>query len=160
VTSDQGLDVIRGCHSPNALIPKPSLLYGNLTDMAVLEWCKLFGSDDDDHQPVHWRNVAGDPERFRKELLGRLGIYESKWRSYWAEMKRYRDQSVAHHDQRRVEIKTYPTFDLALESAYFYYDFLVVELRKRAIDQHPRDLRKYATECRPSALVGQNGLIV
>jgi hypothetical protein len=135
----------------SAVSPAPTLvmwrvIYGNLTDMAVLEWCKLFGSDDEQNQPIHWKNLASDPEQFRKELFARLGIYESKWRSYWTEMKRYRDQVVAHHDQRRVEIKKYPTFDLALESAYFYYDHVVSELRKHRIDQQPKDLRAYSAE--------------
>jgi hypothetical protein len=129
--------------------PEPSLnfwrvIYGNLTDMVVLEWCKLFGSDDEQNQPVHWKNIASDPDRFRKELLEGLGIYESKWRSYWTEMKRYRDMSVAHHDARGIELlKNYPTFDLALESAYFYYDFVVSELLKQGINQQPKDLRAY-----------------
>jgi hypothetical protein len=61
-------------------------------------------------------------------------------------MKRYRDQVVAHHDQRRVKIKNYPTFDLALESAYFYYDYVVSELHKNGIDQQPKDLRAYGAE--------------
>jgi hypothetical protein len=128
--------------------PKPSLvfwrvIYNNLTDMAVLEWCKLFGSDDAQNQPVHWKNIASDPETFRKELFASLGIYESKWQ----EMKRYRDLSVAHHDARRVEIKNYPTFDLALESAYFYYRFVVSELRKQGVDQlQPKDLRAYSKD--------------
>ena len=144
----------------HAVSPAPPLvfwrvIYGNLTDLAVLEWCKLFGSDDEQNQPVHWKNIASDPEQFRNELLSALGIYESKWRSYWAEMKRYRDRVVAHHDQRRVEIKNYPTFDLALESAYFYYDFVVAELRKHGVDQQPKDLRAYcrdfASQCRDIA---------
>ena len=135
----------------HAASPKPALvfwrvIYGNLTDAAVLEWCKLFGSDDEQKQPVHWKNIASDPDRFRKELFSHLGIYESKWRSYWAEMKRYRDLSVAHHDPRRVAIKNYPTFDLALESAYFYYDFVISELGKHGIDQQPKDLRVYARD--------------
>lgn len=135
----------------HSVSPKPHLvfwrvIYGNLTDMAVLEWCKLFGSDDAQNQPVHWKNIASDPETFRKELFASLGIYESKWRSYWTEMKRYRDLSVAHHDARRVEIKNYPTFDLALESAYFYYSFAVSELRKLGVDQQPKDLRAYSKD--------------
>jgi hypothetical protein len=73
-----------------------------------------------------------------------LRIYESKWRSYWNEMKRYRDQSVAHHDIRSFEIKNYPRFDLALEAAYFYYEFIVDELRKMGIQQQPSDLREYS----------------
>jgi hypothetical protein len=119
------------------------VIYGNLTDMAVLEWCKLFGSDDGTSQPVHWKNVALDPDKFRKDMFSSLRIYESKWRSYWSEMKRYRDQSVAHHDPRRVEIKNFPSFDLALESTYFYYDFLISELRKFGVDQYPEDLQDY-----------------
>ena len=135
----------------SAVSPTPTLvmwrvIYGNLTDMAVLEWCKLFGSDDEHNQPVHWKNIASDPEQFRKDPFSKMRIYESKWRSYWTEMKRYRDQVVAHHDQRRVGIKNYPTFDLALESAYFYYDFVVAELRKNGIDQQPKDLRAYGAE--------------
>jgi hypothetical protein len=127
------------------------VIYGNLTDMAVLEWCKLFGSDDEKNQPVHWKNMASDPEQFHKDMLSRLKIYDSKWRSYWTDIKRYRDQSVAHHDHRRVEIRSYPSFDLALQSAYFYYDFLISELRKMGVDQHPKDLQSYgeafAAEC-------------
>ena len=73
----------------SAVSPTPTLvmwrvIYGNLTDMAVLEWCKLFGSDDD--------------------IRPRL------------------------------------------ESAYFYYDFVVAELRKNGIDQQPKDLRAYGAE--------------
>jgi hypothetical protein len=50
----------------HAVSPAPTLvmwriIYGNLTDMAVLEWCKLFGSDDEHNQPVHWKNIASDP---------------------------------------------------------------------------------------------------
>jgi hypothetical protein len=95
------------------------VIYGNLTDMAVLEWCKLFGSDDEQNQTVHWKNIATEPDQFRISLFLELRIYESKWSSYWTEMKRYRDQVVAHHDQRRIKILNYPTFDLALESASF-----------------------------------------
>ena len=67
----------------SAVSPTPTLvmwrvIYGNLTDMAVLEWCKLFGSDDEHNQPIHWKNIASDPEQFRKDLFSKLRIYESK----------------------------------------------------------------------------------
>ncbi len=133
------------------------LIYCNLSDIAVLEWCKLFGSDDDDHHHLHWKNVVANPVRFRADMLLRLGIYESKWRSYWNEIKRYRDKSVAHHNLHRSEITNYPRFDLALESAYFYYDFIVAELRKLGIEQRPDDLREYgiafSDQCRDVASV-------
>ena len=120
------------------------LIYGDLSDIVVLEWCKLFGSDDEERQPLHWKHIVPDQVRFRNELFAQLGIYESKWRSYWNEMKDYRDKSVAHHDLRRPDITNYPKFDLALESAYFYYDFNVAELRKLGIEQRPNDLREYS----------------
>jgi hypothetical protein len=135
------------------------VIYGNCTDMAVLEWCKLFGSDDNQNQPVHWKSVASNPDNFRKSLFSTLGIHESKWRSYWQEMKTYRPQAVAHHDQRRFSIKAYPKFDLALDSAYFYYDFARAELGKLGVDQRPERLKDYgdafAAQCRliaPAAL--------
>jgi hypothetical protein len=131
------------------------VIYGNLTDMAVLDWCKLFGSDDERSQPVHWNNVATDPDLFRKKLFAALGIYESKWKSYWAEVKKYRDQAVAHHNERRREIKRFPSFDLALESTYFYYDYLHAELGRIGVHEHPPDIREYskafAAQCRDIA---------
>jgi hypothetical protein len=50
------------------------LIYGNLTDMAVLEWCKLFGSDDSERQPVHWKSIAEDQEHFREDMLKSIGV--------------------------------------------------------------------------------------
>ena len=41
------------------------LIYGDLSDIIVLEWCKLFGSDDDERQPLHWKNVVADQSKFR-----------------------------------------------------------------------------------------------
>jgi hypothetical protein len=128
------------------------VIYGDLTDIAVLEWCKLFGSDDDEKQTVHWKNVVPDVDVFRHDLLSRLNVSPEQWKSYWDGIKRYRDQSVAHHDQRRVEIKAYPTFDLALLSACFYYEVVVAELSKLGVDQSPKDLKAYseafADQCR------------
>jgi hypothetical protein len=104
---------VRSRRELHAACPEPHLnfwrvIYGNITDMAVLEWCKLFGSDDEENQPIHWKNIAPDPDSFRTALFSRLGIYESKWRSYWHEMKSYRDQSVAHHDHGGFLSNTIP----------------------------------------------------
>lgn len=162
-TADTLASLVRNIHLRRALSAVRAdphlvfwrLIYGDLSDIVVLEWCKLFGSDDDERQPLHWKNVVPDPNKFRTDLFSRLQIYESKWRSYWREMKQYRDQSVAHHDIRRSEIKNYPKFDLALESAYFYYEFIVDQLRHMGTDLKPSDLREYsksfAAQCREIA---------
>jgi hypothetical protein len=127
---------IQSRRSFHAVSPTPDLvmwcvIYGNLTEIAVSEWCKLFGSDTEQNQPVHWKNIVYDSEQFPRDLFSTLGIYESKWRSYWNEMKRYRDQVIDHHDRRRVRIKNYLQFDLALESAYLYYAFVRLDLITR-----------------------------
>lgn len=131
------------------------IICNGLFDIAVLEWCKLFGSDDEEKQPVHWKNNTSDVSRFRSDLLSRLQISAEEWTTYWATIKRYRDQAIAHHDPKMKEIPNYPIFDLALQSAYFYYDFAVQELSKLGIEQHPRDLERYgeafAEQCKPIA---------
>ena len=120
------------------------LIYGNQMDVPVLEWCKLFGSDDAERQPVHWKNVATDQEDFRAGLFAALGIDAKGWSAYWLAMKKYRDLQVAHHDPRRRNISHYPAFDHALNSAFYYYDYVRSELRKFGVDQQPADIREYA----------------
>jgi hypothetical protein len=128
--------------------PSPQLnfwrvIYGNCTDTAVQDWCKLFGADGGNNETLHWKTLATDVDQFRHDLLGALNITKDQWVAYWTEMKDYRDMSVAHFDADRVHIANYPTFDWALESAYFYYDHLRAELAKVGIDQMPTSLRDY-----------------
>jgi hypothetical protein len=122
------------------------VLYGNQMDMAVIEWCKLFGSDDTDRQPTHWKNVVADQDVFRTDLLAAVGKSESEWRDYWLSMKRYRNMFVAHHDDRRRAIANYPLLDSALASGCFYYDYIREELGKLGLDQEPSDIRRYARD--------------
>jgi len=42
---------------------------GNFLDMAVMEWCKLFGDQKGRHS---WVKVVTDPSRFEAELLSNL----------------------------------------------------------------------------------------
>jgi hypothetical protein len=131
--------------------PEPHLnfwrvIYGNCTDTAVQDWCKLFGADGGGNQTLHWKTLATDEDQFRQDLLKALGVNEDQWVANWHEIKTYRDMAVAHFDPRRVSIKTYPKFDLALESAYFYYDYLRAELAKVGVTQMPASLRVYSDD--------------
>ena len=45
-----------------------------LLDTAVIDWCKLFGSDDEEHQPTHRKNVVTDEATFRDGLLTAVGV--------------------------------------------------------------------------------------
>jgi hypothetical protein len=123
------------------------VMYGNLTDTAALEWCKLFGSDDSEKQPVHWKSIAQDQDRFREGMLRSIGISRKSWNEYWVEMKTYRDHAVAHFDPRQsVTIARYPPFDLALKSSYFYYTYLRAELAKLGEGLLPEDLEQYSLQ--------------
>lgn len=132
----------------SALDPDPPLnfwrvMHGNLLDIAVLEWCKLFGSDDEEHQKTHWKNVVADKDAFRAELLRTLGIDTKAWESYWKEMKTYRDQYVAHCDFSKADVTHFPRLDIALASSCAYYGYVIAELRKQYVSRYPDDLRVY-----------------
>jgi hypothetical protein len=122
------------------------LIYGDLTDFAVLECCKLFASDDEQHQTTHWKNVVSDREQFGGDLLANLKLSMEEFFDYWQEMKRHRDMPVAHHDPGRSNILNFPNFNLSLESAYFYYDYANGELQALGFQENPKDIRQYATD--------------
>lgn len=102
--------------------PEPTLnfwclIYGNQLDIAVLEWCKVFGSDG---EATHWKKIVfpADHNQFRDELFTLLGITADEWGIYWSEMKGYRDNLVAHHIEMK-KIPNYPILDIALKSSFF-----------------------------------------
>lgn len=144
-------NLIRTVHLKRAITridPDPHLnfwrvMYGNLLDMAVIEWCKLFGSDNEDHQQVHWKNVFQDAKGFRNGLYRNLGIDRKTFLAYWKEMKAYRDTHAAHLDFDKPRIPHYPTLDYAIASSYYYYAQLIPGLRKRGITRYPDELKTY-----------------
>ncbi len=129
-----------------AVDPKPRLnfwrlIHGNQMDIAVIEWCKVFGSDK---EATHWKNVIPSTEhdQFRAALLGAMGVPADAWTAYWKEMKTYRDNLAAHHNGAN-NISNYPHLDLALRSSYFYYGYLIKELRSLGDQRFPDDLEEY-----------------
>jgi hypothetical protein len=155
VATDILATIVRNVHLRRELVKvcaEPKLnfwrvMYGNLTDTAALEWCKLFGSDDSETQPAHWKSIVQDREKFREDMLKALAIPRAEWDAYWLEMKTYRDHAVAHFDPRQnVSIARYPSFDIALKSSYFYYSYLRAELAKLREGLLPEDLENYALQ--------------
>ncbi len=126
------------------------LIYGNLLDMAVIEWCKLFGSDHEEHQPVHWKNIFPEAEHntFRQGLLHDLKITHEEWLSYWEEVKGYRDNHAAHFNVdwlRHENERRYPRLELALQAAYYYYGKLISKLEANdAQHRYPKDIKEYS----------------
>jgi hypothetical protein len=128
-----------------AVAPAPGLnfwrlVHGNQLDIAVLEWCKVFGSDG---EATHWKNVVPEANRdlYRAELLASLQIDADTWTAYWQELKDYRDNLVAHHIEDRVA--NFPRLDLALTSSFFHYRYLLEKLRALGEQRYPDDLATY-----------------
>lgn len=117
------------------------LIHGNQLDIAVLEWCKVFGSDG---EATHWKKIV-PPEKqdqFRDDLFLEIGVTADEWAAYWNEMKAYRDNLVAHHIELN-KVGNYPVLDLALKSSFFYYRYLINELRALGEARYPDNLQVY-----------------
>jgi len=131
-----------------SLEPDPALnfwrlILGNQLDVSVLEWCKVFGSNA---EATHWKNIVPETEhsQFRDNLLIELGISGEEWAKYWDSMKQYRDRQVAHYKEMSPDSK-YPVLDHALNSSYYYYKYLIAELRAIGEKRFPDDLEEYCT---------------
>jgi hypothetical protein len=119
------------------------VIMGRMLDLAVLDWCQIFGTDG---EPTHWKKVVpqGQYNEFRAGLLSKLGINEEEWTKYRQHLKDYRDQHVSHV-VRPSKVPTYPSMDLALKACSYYYGYLIGEMRKPVKnDGLPDDLEVYS----------------
>jgi len=144
------------------------LMYGNAFDMAVVDWCKLFGSDNPGQQPVHWKNVVSNTDQpsFRVGLLAAVEMTEAQWLEYWRELKRYRDNHAAHFNAGYLlpnaggRVPTFPDLIPALEATYCYYNWLLAELNANAGSHHfPNDIRYYSDSFAKQAAAAANKAI-
>lgn len=71
----------------------------NCLDIAVLEWCKLFGRWSEKH---HWRNIVSPhrQDQFEVGLLTSMRMTALEFREARNNMLEYRDQFIAHLDTR------------------------------------------------------------
>ena len=127
------------------------LIHGNQLDIAVLEWCKVFGSDG---EPTHWKKIVPPKkhDQFRDDLFTAVGVNAEEWSAYWNNMKAYRDNLVAHHFDFR-KVANYPVLDLAMQSSFFYYSYLIKKLRSLGEKNFPDDLQAYYTNFERQARV-------
>lgn len=92
---------------------------GNMLDIAVLEWCKLFADGKARH---HWKRFVrndADQRQFLAGLLKTAGINLNDWKRYLDEMRVYRDKFVAHLDDQHV--MKIPRLELALKCVFFLH---------------------------------------
>ena len=95
---------------------------GAAFDIATITWCILFGSDHEEHQQIHWKNMF-EHEPFRSELLSAVNLTLEEWKGYRKCMVDYRNE-VAAHRALNPETRNYPNFDTSLAAAAFYHDRL------------------------------------
>jgi hypothetical protein len=97
-----------------------------LADAAAVEWCKVFGSWDED---THWTQAVPKDKHdgIRADLLKAISLTQADWEKYRDSIVSYRDQLVAHHDLD-ARVAKYPHYDIALVAADFMFD----QLRKVA----------------------------
>lgn len=116
---------------------------GNFMDVAVLEWCKMFGEPR--HEPQHWQRVISSIEKrqeFMRGLLAALDQQKSDWRSARKHCLSYRNDFAAHLGSEPT--MNIPTLDPVWKSAAFYYDFLRESEMPSA---QPSDILEFYQEC-------------
>lgn len=92
----------------------------NFLDIAVLEWCELFGDRNGDH---FWAKIMSDPSYFEAELLRQLAVSTNKFEDYIKQMRTYRDKFIAHLDG--FPIMNIPFLDQAHGAVNFYRRYIV-----------------------------------
>jgi hypothetical protein len=113
--------------------------FNNFIDLAVLDFCHLFGSRSDD---LHWNNIVNAPDEFKNNLLKELKFTEDEWIKYWDSVKEYRDKDVAHLEIR--PISNVPDMAIATIAIFFYYNSIIQELKKyKKYDMFLDDLSDY-----------------
>ena len=99
----------------------------NFFDMAVLDWCKLFGDQKETPRKRlgkhHWRKMVSDPEEFEGRLLAQLATDAEGFASLITKMRDYRDTFVAHLDNELI--MNLPEFEPAHVAVTFYHRHIV-----------------------------------
>lgn len=94
---------------------------GNYIDVAVMEWCKLFGNER--QEKFHWKSVVKNKALYKTQLLDMFEEGDPEWLGYREDMLIYRDKFVAHLDEENQYI--IPRLEKALKLVVFHYEYLL-----------------------------------
>jgi hypothetical protein len=122
---------------------------GNFIDIAILDWCILFGSDHKDHQKHHWKRILplADHENFKNEIDYILEQNNKKWDDHWKEITNYRNRFVAHLDDN--DDTPFPVPDMGVPHVILLsYYFRLQRLAPQVFENPniPCDLGNYFVE--------------
>jgi hypothetical protein len=140
------------CHrqlAERVLAVKPQSPFWQLTSdahiqQAAIYWCMVFGAWSN---ATHWRNLSttdtdGLRQSFRDGLLNELGVSLPAWEAYQQDVKSFRDTYAAHREGAYEG--AVPSFDLALEVAFFFDSWVRDVIAPDILDEQP--LRTLAAE--------------
>jgi len=115
-------------------------MIGNFIDIAVLDWCTLFGNHAD---LQHWKQLVPETGHgaFREALRKETGITKAAWETAWAEVKSYRDEFVAHLGSEHI--MDVPNMEIPKKMVEFYYDYLRKEAPEVFFRGLPTSLADY-----------------
>ncbi len=130
----------------SAVAPDPDLNFwrvisGGMLDLAVIDWCKIFGTDDQD---THWKKQVPEIEHesFRKGMFLYMNISETEWVKSWKHFTYYRNNFAAHNSSAVTGGK-YPELDVVLKSSFYYYSYLRENVLNSKSIRIPMSLEKY-----------------
>ena len=116
---------------------------GNFIDIAVLEWCKLYGESK--REPHHWQRILETTEKqkhFGKQLHSYLGCTRKEWKDLRNKALTYRNEFVAHLGEKRQG--DLPFLSYILTSAFYYHEYLIEhENNGHTYRDLPHDPRQY-----------------
>ena len=111
---------------------------GNCFDLAVIEWCKLFGDFSGKHC---WKNIVTDKAAFSSDLFDLVGG-EAYLDAYVKKVRTYRDKFVAHLDDELTA--NTPNMQDALIASRFYYKHIHDEAKSLGvISRLPDDIEVF-----------------
>jgi hypothetical protein len=118
------------------------VVYGGLSNLAVIEWCKLFGAVGSN--TLHWQRVYADRlGEFRAGLQVATAMDDGAFTAYWREIKIWRDTEFAHFEPDAERPPTWPHFAAALKAADYYYGWVWAELDEGGLSLFPASLTTF-----------------
>lgn len=119
---------LRNFGDPNLLLSNTwRILLNSSHDVAVIQWCSLFGSNNRSN-PTHWsrtpRPWIKDRRFFIEQILKPIGVPFDEWKTYHAQLLEYRNKNIAHI-QVDDWYRNVPTFDIALNILFQSYRVLI-----------------------------------
>jgi hypothetical protein len=106
-------------HHPEAAFLRRAI--NNFLDVAVLDWCKLFGSQRSEKH--HWRRVVSDAARFERALFRELGTNAAAFEELVGKILYYRNRFLAHLDDDLL--MDIPELDPARKAVVFYHRHII-----------------------------------